>query len=187
MNCAAIAEGLYGAAKDNKHFCYMTVGTGIGASIIYDGKALPVDAHSEIGHMRVKRHPDDNFQGRCPYHGDCVEGLACGPAIQDRWGIPAHELPQDHPGWMIEAYYIAAICNNLIYTARPKKIILGGGVFQNKSLYQLVRMELKGMMRNYALQATEIDLDEFISEPGLTHCAPGLVGALEIAKTIIPA
>ncbi len=183
VNCAAIAEGEAGAAIGLQHFCYMTVGTGIGVGVVAGGQVLSGVSHPEIGHMRVPRAPgDEDFAGICPSHGDCVEGLASGPAMQARWGVPASELPDDHPAWAMEADYIAALCVNLTYTLRPQRIIIGGGVFQRTALYGMVRAAFKAKTAGYALSAIENDVDAFIAAPGLVDQPPGLIGAYALAR-----
>lgn len=182
VNCAALAEGRFGAARDCNSHCYMTVGTGIGVGVIIDNKPIAGRGHPEIGHMRVPRAPGDTFEGRCPYHLDCVEGLASGPAIEDRWGEKAENLPDDHPAWEMEAHYVAALCNNLIYTVRPERIVIGGGVFERKTLYARVRRHLSEMLADYALSPSEQNLEQLISPPELVETPPGLLGALELAR-----
>lgn len=184
VNCAALAEGRFGAARECNTFCYITVGTGIGVGIISDKKPIGGSGHPELGHTRVPRAPNDKFDGRCPYHRDCVEGLACGPAIMDRWGERAENLADDHTAWEMEAYYIASLCMNIIYTVRPEKIVIGGGVFERKTLYVRVREHLAKLLADYALTPVERDLKRFICEPGLTETAPGLLGALELARVV---
>ncbi len=183
VNCAAIAEGRLGAAQGCETHCYMTVGTGIGVGLVVNNQLISGLGHAEVGHMRVSRASGDTFAGRCPYHGDCVEGLACGPAMQDRWGQRPEDLPEDHPAWPMQAHYVAAICTNLIYTLRPQRIVIGGGVFERRSLYGRVRTTLKAMLADYALSSIERDLDVLITPPGLTDVAPGLLGAYELART----
>ncbi|MEL6662431.1 MAG: ROK family protein [Pseudomonadota bacterium] len=182
VNAAALAEIKLGAGQGLSSLCYVTVGTGIGVGYISDGRFVPDTAHGEIGHMRVPRAEGDTFPGRCPFHTDCLEGLASGPAIRDRWDCSAEDLPDDHPAWQMEAHYIAALCNNLIYTLRPQRIVIGGGVFGRASLYGKVRAALGLMLAGYALSSEEEALDSFISPPGLDEIPPGLMGAFELAQ-----
>ncbi|ANM32164.1 hypothetical protein ABI59_09015 [Acidobacteria bacterium Mor1] len=183
VNCAARAEGMAGAARGLSHFAYMTVGTGIGVGVFSAGDSVRGAGHTEIGHMRVPRAAgDERFPGVCPYHGDCVEGLASGPAMAERWGSPAEELPDDHDGWRIEAFYIGTLCANLTFALRPERIILGGGVFQRASLYERVRTAYRAAAAGYALSEIEQDTESFLASPGLTQEPPGLVGALLLGK-----
>ncbi|GEQ98661.1 hypothetical protein JCM17844_22980 [Iodidimonas gelatinilytica] len=103
VNGAALAEGLWGAAQDVADYAYLTVGTGIGGGIVANGRLVHGAMHPELGHMAVPRDPEtDPFEGHCPFHGDCLEGLASGPAIEARWGHPAYDLSADHPAWAME-------------------------------------------------------------------------------------
>jgi len=182
VNCAALAEGMYGAAQHCSTYCYITVGTGIGVGIVINGKAISQKAHPEAGHIRVPRAPEDQYAGCCTYHADCLEGLACGPAIAERWGEVAEKLPEGHPAWKMEAYYIAALCNNLIYSIRPERIILGGGVLGRKSLYGSIHQQLHKMLGGYALGKAEMDIERLVCAPGLAETPPGLLGAIELAR-----
>ena len=150
VNCAGLAEGIYGAAQGLGRFCYVTVGTGIGVGVIDDGHPAGGVGHPEAGHMRVPRAAgDDAFAGSCPYHGDCVEGLASGPAIGARWRCDPQHLDDRHPGWGFEAHYIAALAVNLTYTLRPQRIVLGGGVMARVGLIDLVRSRFEHLMAGY--------------------------------------
>lgn len=182
VNCAALAEGLYGAAQGLDRFCYMTVGTGVGVGCIESGHALPSHSHAEIGHVRVTRATGDDFVGICPYHHDCAEGLACGPAMKARWGMSAEDLPADHEGWEYEAHYIAAVCANLTYTMRPQRIIIGGGVLERSSLYQGIHAAYRNLTAGYALDRCSGDAQSYIVAPALSQPSPGLMGAIELAR-----
>ena len=185
VNCAALAEGFYGAARDVETHCYITIGTGIGVGIVQKDASMVKSGHAECGHMRVPRFMSDTFAGTCPYHGDCVEGLACGPAMAQRWNASAETLPDGHPAWEMEAHYIAALCNNLVYTVRPGKIVIGGGVMQRASLYGRVRQKLAAMLAGYALSSIELDVNDLVVSPGLTDTSPGLIGAFEMARNMV--
>lgn len=182
VNCAALAEGLYGAAVGLSRFCYMTVGTGIGVGIVENGKILAGAGHPEVGHIRVPHAPGDEFKGTCLFHGDCAEGLASGPAMKARWLKSAEDLPEDHVAWTYEAHYIAAICVNLTYALRPQRIILGGGVMERSSLYGPVCDAFARLLAGYALDRYCQDAPRFLAAPALTSPSPGLVGALELAR-----
>ena len=183
VNCAALAEGRFGAARDCSTHCYITIGTGIGVGIIANGESLGGTTHPELGHTRLPRAPGDTYQGLCPYHEDCVEGLACGPAMADRWGERPETLSDEHSAWDMEAHYVAALCFNIIYTVRPEKIVIGGGVFERKMLYGRVRQKLSGLLAGYALTPAEQDLESLVCAPGITETAPGLLGAFALAGT----
>jgi fructokinase len=149
VNAALFGEASWGAAKGFKHSAYFTVGTGIGGSLMLDGSLVHGSGHPEMGHMRVTKHPNDNFGGVCSFHGDCLEGLASGPAIEKRWGKKAEELPADHPAWVLEAYYLAQACVNVLMIAPVEKIILGGGVMHQEQLLVLVRQEVIRLVNGY--------------------------------------
>lgn len=181
VNCSATGEYLFGSGRGLETFCYATIGTGIGVGMIIDGKPHGGANHPEAGHIRVPRaFADLAFEGHCPFHGDCLEGLACGPAMEARWGKSASDLPDHHPAWPIEAEYIAGLCTNLTYLVRPDRIILGGGVMQRPHLYTLVRRALVVQLAGYDASIREIDLETYIAEP-TAGASAGLTGALAMA------
>ena len=185
VNCAAVGERLFGSGRGLDTFCYVTIGTGIGVGMIVIGAPYGGANHPEAGHIRVPRAPgDETFEGHCPFHGDCLEGLASGPAMTARWGIRPPELPDDHPAWLIEADYIAALCTNLTYIMRPDRIILGGGVMQRLQLYGLVRKALREKLAGYDASIRDIDPQTYIAEPTAGSSA-GLSGALAMAHHLI--
>ena len=162
---------------------YMTVGTGIGVGGLVNGQLLHGLLHPEAGHIRLPRDPQrDPFTGACPYHGDCFEGLACGPAMAKRWGQPAETLPADHPAWQLEAHYIALAVMNLTLVVAPQRIVIGGGVMQQPGLIENVRREVVESLNGY-LQTDRItrDIDQFIVLPALGNQA-GMLGAIALAK-----
>lgn len=182
VNCAALAEGREdGAAEGLERFCYITVGTGIGVGIVDRGAIRLGMAHAEAGHMRVGRAPGDTFDGICPLHSDCVEGLACGPAIAARWNMPAEALPANHTAWAHEAWYIAALCANLTYTLRPQRIVIGGGVLGHAALYNQVRRAFVDLTAGYALDRWSSNPATYLAAPAFVDPSPGLVGALMLA------
>jgi fructokinase len=185
VNCAAVGERLFGSGRGLDTFCYVTIGTGIGVGMIVGGAPYGGANHPEAGHIRVPRAPgDEAFAGHCPFHGDCLEGLACGPAMTARWGIRPPELPDDHPAWAIEADYIAALCTNLTYIVRPDRIILGGGVMQRATIYALVRKALTDKLAGYDASIREIDPETYIAEPTAGSSA-GLSGALAMSHHLV--
>ncbi|WP_418965461.1 ROK family protein [Cetobacterium sp.] len=184
VNGAALGEATWGAAKGLKNCLYLTIGTGIGGGALVSGKLIHGMLHPEMGHIFVRRHPEDTYVGKCPFHNDCFEGLAAGPAIEDRWGVKAFELPTDHKAWEFEAYYIAQALVNYILIVSPEKIILGGGVMKQSQLFPLIRKNVKEMLNNY-VQTKEIlkDIDNYIVYPGLGDNA-GLLGCIALALNI---
>jgi fructokinase len=187
VNSAAVGESRWGAARGLSDFLYLTVGTGIGGGAMANGAVVHGLTHPEMGHIRIPHDFSvDPYPGGCPFHGDCLEGLASGPAIQARWGKPAQELPADHPAWAIEARYIGLGLANWVCTLSPRRIIIGGGVFQQAQLFPLVRAELGRILNGY-VQARALldDVDSYVVPPGLGNRA-GVLGALALAERIEP-
>jgi len=185
VNAAAIGEGIWGAAKNIDNFIYFTIGTGIGGGSITNG--LPVHGliHPEMGHIRLVQNKQiDPYKGKCPYHDCCFEGLASGPAIEERWGIPAVLLPSDHPAWELESDYIAQAMSNFIFSFSPQKIILGGGVMQQSQLFSMIRIKTLQYLNGY-VQSSEIlnHIDQYIVPPALGNSA-GMFGAIAMAKNL---
>ncbi|WP_078060091.1 MULTISPECIES: ROK family protein [Gracilibacillus] len=182
VNVAAMSEAKWGNATDVDTCLYITVGTGIGAGAYFNGQTLKGLSHPEMGHIRVIRHPDDNFEGACPYHKDCLEGLAAGPALEQRWGKKGQELADDEKVWEMEAYYLAQALTNYIYILSPERIIMGGGVMKQAQLFPLIRKNVLEMLNGYVSSPylTEKEIDRYIVAPGLTDEA-GVKGALYLA------
>lgn len=182
VNAAALGEATWGAAAGLNSCLYMTVGTGIGAGAVVEGKLVHGLTHPEMGHIGVRRHPEDHYEGRCPFHMDCLEGLAAGPALEARWGVKGNELSADHPAWAMESYYIAQALVNYILILSPQKIILGGGVMGQPQLFPLVRTQVRELLNGYVQHPAILeDNDTYIVPPGLGNNA-GLCGALALAK-----
>lgn len=185
VNAAALGEWRHGAARDADVVVYVTVGTGIGGGVLVHGQPLHGLVHPEIGHLRLPRDRQaDPFDGVCPFHGDCLEGLASGPAMAARWGQPAETLPADHPAWALEAHYLALALQNVVCTLSPRRIVLGGGVMDQPGLLARVRRDLGRLLNGY-VQAPAIlhAMDQYVVAPGLGARA-GVVGALELAARI---
>jgi fructokinase len=183
VDASALGEARWGAAQSVSDFLYLTVGTGIGGGAIVNGQILHGLIHPEVGHIRIPhdRHKDP-YSGCCPFHGDCLEGLACGPAIENRWGKPAHELSVDHPAWALEAHYLALGLANWVCTLSPKRIILGGGVMQQQSLFPLIRAELIRLLNAYVRSKELIEnIEQYVVPPKLGNRA-GISGALVLAE-----
>lgn len=180
VNAAAFGEAKWGAAKGLSSCLYYTVGTGVGVGVYSEGKLIHGLVHPEGGHVLTRRHPDDHFAGVCPYHGDCLEGMAAGPAIEARWGQKGHELPVDHKAWEIEAFYIAQSITGAILLNSPQKIILGGGVMQQSQLFPLIRQAVLQNLNGYVSSSVILEhIDDYIVSPGLGQQA-GLCGALAL-------
>ena len=186
VNAAAFGEH-YWLAENHRldPLLYMTVGTGIGVGAIVNGQPLHGSLHPEVGHMLLPHdRAADPFEGVCPYHGDCFEGLAAGPALEKRWKQRGETLPPEHPAWALEARYVALALANLSYAFSPQRIVLGGGVFQQPQLYDLVRRETQQIINGY-LQSDRITrhIDQYIVPPGLGNRSGGL-GAIALAIEI---
>jgi fructokinase len=185
VNAAAFGEHYW--VPDNRALdplLYMTVGTGIGVGVMVNGQPLHGLLHPEAGHMLLPRDPQrDPFAGWCPYHGDCFEGLAAGPALAKRWGQPAETLPPDHPAWQLEAHYVALAVVNLTLVLSPQRIVIGGGVMQQAGVIEMVRREVVQLLNGY-LQSDRItrDIDHFIVPPALGNRS-GMLGAIALAAT----
>lgn len=182
-NGAALGEYYWGAGKGLDNFLYLTIGTGIGGGGLINGDPVHGMIHPEMGHCLVPHdRQQDSFAGICPFHGDCLEGLASGPAIEARWGVPARELGLDHPAWDLEASYLAAGLHNLICALSPQRIILGGGVLNQEGLIEKVRIRVQQSLNGY-VQARQIldQIDAYIVKPGLGDLA-GVLGAVALAK-----
>jgi fructokinase len=182
VNGAALGEYRWGAAQGLDTFIYLTIGTGLGGGGLVGGKLVHGLIHPEMGHIRLPRHPDDPYPGACPFHGDCLEGMAAGPALQGRWGQRAETLPLDHPAWEIEAHYLAYGLVNFICTLSPQRLILGGGVMDQAHLFPLVRRKTQDLLNGY-VQSPEIieRIDQYIVPPGLGNRA-GVLGAIALAE-----
>jgi fructokinase len=183
VGAAARGEARWGAARGLTDCMYLTVGTGIGGSAIVNGSVLHGLVHSEMGHIRVPHdRAADPFPGNCPFHGDCLEGLASGPAMQARWGMPASQLPEHHQAWTLEANYLALGLVSWICTLSPQRIIIGGGVMQQRHLVGLIRKQLTVLLNGY-IQAPELTdgMDDYIVSPAL-GARSGVLGALVLAE-----
>ncbi len=183
VNVAALGEHRWGAAQGLDTFIYLTVGTGIGGGGMIGGRRMHGLIHPEMGHMRLPHDWEaDPFPGSCPYHGDCLEGLASGPALQARWGRPAETLPPDHPAWPLQARYLALALVNFICTLSPQRIIIGGGVMAQPVLFDLVRSQVQDLLNNYVQSPAILeDIENYIVPPGLGNQA-GVLGAIALAS-----
>ncbi len=177
VNAAALGEIKLGAAKGLKSCVYLTVGTGIGGGAVINGELLEGYGHPEMGHIPVRLHPNETYKGTCPYHGDCLEGIAAGPAIEGRFGKKGHLLADQEEVWEMEAYYLAQALMNYTLILSPERIVLGGGVMKQKQLYPLVRQKFAELINDYVQVP---DLEQYIVAPGLEDNA-GILGSLLLA------
>jgi fructokinase len=180
VNAAGLAEARWGGFPPGSCLAYVTVGTGIGAAVIYKNAPLVGLTHAEIGHIFVRRHPHDGaFPGICPFHGDCLEGLASGPAIHARTGHSLQETSAEDRIWELEADYLGQLCANLVNTVSPHRILLGGGVMQQQRLFPAVRARMRHWLGGYC-QRAEVMNDDYVCAPALGALA-GVKGALALA------
>lgn len=182
VNGAALGEHHWGAARGLDTFLYFTIGTGIGAGVVVNGAPVHGLVHPETGHILLRRDPQrDPFPGKCPFHGDCFEGLAAGPAMGARWGAPAETLPPDHPAWELEAEYIAqALCVQIL-SLSPQRIILGGGVMQQPALFPMIHRRVPELLNGYVQSPAILAcIEEYIVPPALGGRA-GVMGAIALA------
>jgi fructokinase len=184
VNAAAFGE--YYWLPENRELAslvYFTIGTGIGAGAIINGKVVHGLTHPEAGHVRLPHdRKKDPFPGICPFHGDCFEGMASGPALARRWRRPAETLPDKHPAWDLEATYIAYALANVICTLSPQRIVLGGGVMERRLLFPAIRQKVRENLNGYIPSPVVTGtMDEYILPPGLGKRS-GILGAMALAK-----
>ena len=181
VNAAALAEARLGAARDAKVSVYVTIGTGIGGGVIADGRIIGGQGHPELGHMRPRRAADDHeFPGHCPFHGDCLEGLASGPAIIARWGQSLSHLAPDHAAHGAIAGYLAEMCNSLRAALAPDAIVLGGGVMGTPGLFDRIVAQAAARDGGYFALCAE----KVIRRPALAPIS-GLAGAVLLAADLL--
>lgn len=185
VNAAALGEHIWGSAQGIDNFVYLTVGTGIGGGTMINGRLTHGLVHPEMGHLRVPHDLNaDDFVGSCPYHGDCLEGLASGPAIEQRWGSPAQSLAEHDLVWELEAVYLGLAVANLVCVLSPERVIIGGGVMEQSQLLPLVRRKTQEALNGYVEAPAVLDnIDSYIVSPGLGNRS-GVLGAIALAQRI---
>jgi fructokinase len=186
VNAAAVAEGRWGAARGLDAFVYITVGTGIGGGALVDGRPLHGLVHPEMGHIRVPRdRAADPFPGVCPYHGDCLEGLASAHAVAQRWGQAPDALPADHPAWALEAHYLALGVVSVMAILSPRRVVMGGGLLRRPGLLPLVRAKVLDLLNGYVPSPVIGErIRDYLVEPALGARA-GVLGALALAQDVV--
>jgi fructokinase len=183
VNAAALGEYEWGAGQGLNNFIYLTIGTGIGGGVMINGRLLHGLQHPEMGHIFIPQDIEaDPYEGNCPFHKNCFEGLASGLAMKNRWGKSSEDLNKDHKAWDLEAQYISFALINYIYTLSPERIIIGGGIMEQKKLLPLIHTTVKKMLNNY-IQLEEItdNIEKYIVLPSLGNKA-GILGAIALAK-----
>jgi fructokinase len=186
VNGAALAEWRWGAAQGCDPLVYLTIGTGIGGGLLINGSLVHGLLHPEMGHVLLPHDREaDPFTGSCPFHGDCFEGLATGPAMEKRWGQKAETLPPDHPAWALEAHYISLALAGFICTFSPQRIVLGGGVMGQPHLFPMIHREVKALLNGY-IQSEQIlnRIEDYIVPTGLGGRA-GVLGAIALAQQAV--
>ncbi len=181
VNAAALGEATWGCTRDVENSIYITVGTGVGVGVIANGKPYHGMIHPEGGHILLARHPEDPMVGSgCPFHENCMEGLAAGPSLEKRWGVKGAELSDRPEVWEMEAWYIGQAITNYIMILSPERIILGGGVSHQPCLLPLVRKEVERQMNGYIKGKGMDDLDNYIVGISLND-NQGAMGAVKLA------
>lgn len=181
VNGSVLGEVTFGQAKGKKCVAYATIGTGVGVGVFIEGKLLHGMLHPEAGHVLIQRRADDSYPGKCPFHKNCLEGMAAGPAIEERWGKKAIELKDKKEVWDLEAYYIAQALTGYVLTLSPEMIILGGGVMHQEQLFPMIRNYVKEMLNGY-IKTEEIgNMDSYIV-PASLNDDQGIMGCLELAR-----
>ena len=182
VNAAALGEHVWGAAQDVDTFIYITIGTGLGGGVVVNGELLHGMLHPELGHIRIfPAELENQFEGVCPFHKHCFEGLAAGPGMKARWGQAAETLPADHEAWNEEAAYIAEGLANFVLSLSPQRIILGGGVMHQMHLFPMIREKLVKVLNGYVVHENLLGkIDDYVVPPGLGDNA-GLLGAVALA------
>lgn len=185
VNAAALAEAA-AAGPDMTQLAYVTVGTGVGVGLVSGGAPVHGLGHPEAGHILPRRHPaHEGFAGICPFHGDCVEGLASGPAIAAAWGWTPSQLPDDHVFWEVEADYLAQLCMTLFLTMAPARIVLGGGVMKQHRLFPLIHQKTAQLLAGYfGGAASAAEMAQRIVPP-MCHEPSGLVGAYLLGERAV--
>jgi fructokinase len=181
VNASALGEATWGIMKGLDSGIYITIGTGVGVGVYMNGSLLHGMLHPEAGHVLLSRHPEDTFEGVCPYHPNCFEGLASGPSIEKRWNMKAYELKDNAKVWELEAYYIAQGIVNYILTLSPHKIVLGGGVMHQEQLFPLIRREVANLLNGYIKTPQMEELDQYIV-PASLQDNQGIMGCIQLAR-----
>lgn len=180
VNGAAVGEARWGASSGLRSHAYITVGTGVGVGLVIEGRPVHGHSHPEGGHLRVRRLSHDAYPGRCAWHGDCLEGLICGPALEERLGFRGEDACDDHPVWALVGSYLGEACAMLALTCAPERIVIGGGVGRRPQVLAQARHALGHALAGYVAALPEPALDRYLVSPGLGGRS-GLFGAMAMA------
>lgn len=179
VNASCLGEVFFGNSKGLDNVVYVTIGTGIGIGVLTEGKLLHGMMHPEGGHMIISKCAEDNYESVCPYHKNCLEGLASGPSIKKRYGKEGDELKNDDKVWELEADYLAQALVNIILILQPQRIILGGGVMHQEQLFPLIRQKVKSKINTYLITKELENMDEYIVPCSLND-KQGILGSFKI-------
>ncbi len=180
VNGAVVGEYLWGAGQGKQNLLYLSIGTGVGGGAIVNGQPIHGLVHPEMGHLFLPRAEEYDYKGNCPFHGDCLEGMVSGPAIQAHWGIPAENLSPDHIAWSFVAHFLSYAVTNMILILSPERVIMGGGVMQQTHLFPAIRSRVQSHLNGYVKAKELIDqIDQYIVPPGLGNRA-GVLGAMAL-------
>ena len=180
VNGSLLGEVTWGCAKGLTDAVYFTIGTGVGGGVMTNGKLLHGMLHPELGHMLMRVREDDTYKGHCPFHGNCLEGMAAGPALEERWGARGRDLADRDEVWDLESYYIAQAIWTCITVLSPQKVILGGGVMHQEQLFPLIREKVAELMNHYLKTKELEDLDSYIV-PASLNDDQGIMGCIKLA------
>ncbi len=180
VNASMLGEITFGAARGLDSCIYVTVGTGVGVGVYVNGGLLHGMMHPEAGHILLQRYPKDSYGGKCPFHGNCLEGMAAGPAIEERWGAKGAQLTGRREVWELEAFYIAQACVNYTFVYAPRRIILGGGVMHQEQLFPMIRRQYRELMAGYVNTPELEELESYIVPCSLND-NQGIMGCLQLA------
>lgn len=181
VNSSVLGEVTFGIGKNLDNVIYITVGTGVGVGIYLNSQLHHGMVHPEAGHILIEKHKNDSYEGKCPYHKTCLEGLASGPAIEERWSAKAIELKRKSEVWDLEAYYLAQAIVNYIVILSPSKIILGGGVMHQDQIFPLIRNYVVELLAGYIKSKEIEDIDNYIVGASLND-DQGIMGCLQLGK-----
>ena len=182
VNAAALAEYRWGAGQGCSSLVYLTIGTGLGGGLLVEGRPFHGRLHPEIGHILTRRAPGDRFEGACPFHGDCIEGLISGPALERRFGSPVTAVAADHPTWEYVAHDLAQLLVTLIHTIAPQRILVGGGVGLGVSdLLTRATVWIPRLLGDYYADLDPAHLSTMVVAAGLGPRA-GPLGAMALAQ-----